>query len=262
MGSAELNISGSPQESDIDLQSLAGGIKTPLASVGGRSVNSAELALKADAFMVNIQSSAATGVYETEANSHRFRLALTDQRRWPMGDKTYSGGFELGARLDGGDAADGYGMDIGANAGYTNTAIGLSVYSQGRLLLLHSEDYSEWGLDVTVRLRPRFGGRRLALLLEPGWGQRSTTNPEDLWDHGAASLNNGSASSSERSLFPDRTHLSLSYGVQYRRTLLQPFLEMGMQHTAVSDMKLGLKFSSTDWQLKMTGRSRAAPHRH
>ena len=238
---------------DLFMQNLAGGIKQVLL-VGGQDINSTEISLKADAFVVNAETEAVDTVIEaSEVSSHRFRLALQDSRRWKFQENiTYSGDLELGGRFDGGDGVNGYGLDMGLGLGYQNARSGISINSQGRVLLLHTqEDSSEWGLEIAVRIRPRSFRRGVSFTLEPGWG-KAITKIDALWQHGAsASLGTTNADLSQQGWIPDRTELSLSYGLPYHSALLHPFVDMGMEQDTVAKLKMGLKaeFSSMDLEI-------------
>ncbi len=262
-GTAEIKSTSAIQldiETDINMQTFGGGLKHTLATIGDYSANSAELSLKADAFLVSTGSAAAglglSRIDASNADSYRLRIAVADHRRWPVEGAAYDGGWELGGRLDGGDAAEGLGLDVGVNLGYTNTALGLTIHSQGRWLLAHSDELGEWGIDLTLRLRPQLLDRGLSLAFEPGWGHQSAAAVSSLWRNGTLSRNPHSSTATgtyERRFAPDRARLSLLYGLFYHRVLLQPFMEMGMAIDDVTQLKLGLKLSIPKLGLELVG---------
>ena len=233
-------------ETDLEIIASAFGAEQGLLLFGNT-----KLAVKVDGFAVQMKSDSVTGINATDSESHRLRAALAGSYNWLVGDYSHIfGGLELGARLDGGDAVQGLGLDMGADLGYANTGIGLETHSRVRFLVAHSDEYSDWGLDMTVRLRPGQLGRGLAVSLAPGWGQAATAI-DSLWKNGAAALKPTVASS--RGLIPDRTKLALRYGLHYRRALWSPFAEMGMERDDVSALKLGIRVDTPQLWMEVFG---------
>ncbi len=240
-------------ETDISMFVFGGGAKQVIL-VKDSVIGSSEMSLKADAFVVSADTDAVEAAQATTASSHRLRFALQDSRRWEHTENiTYSGELELGGRMDGGEAADGYGIDVGLGFGYNDEKSGIALNSQGRVLLLHTKDNSEWGLDVTLRVRPKAflsRGRGFSLILAPGWGQ-TATKIDTLWQHGASPSLASTAKTSRR-LMPDRTKLAISYSMQYRAAFLHPFVEMGMQQDEVEALKMGLKAAVMGMDIEFT----------
>ena len=237
-GEGEVEVKESDKDlivADLELMAVGLGFSQRLVTVGD-----AEITVKADGFLVQMQSDGVAALNATDSKSHRLRAALAGGQSWSLGGNArVFGGMELGARLDGGDGVGGQGLDIGANFGYVNPDIGLEAHSRVRFLVAHSEEYSDWGLDVTVRLQPSgWLGRGLSLSVAPGWGQ-SATAIDSLWKGGVSALK--PAAGAGRGFIPDRTRFSLRYGLHYRGALWSPFAEAGMDRESLSALKLGLR---------------------
>ena len=88
-----------------------------------------DLALKADAFFVRMESEKAAGSAATSADASRLRVVLEGGRAFEMG----------------GDAETGAGLELGGGASYTNPSSGLSVEAKVRMLLAHADSGTRSG---------------------------------------------------------------------------------------------------------------------
>ena len=176
-GDATLREDGDPTETDIEMRLAAGGVRGALWSL-----QHSELAWKASAFAVGMESESVAELPSVNAASQRLRVAI--EKRAKAGRHVsepvrLASTWELGLRWDGGDAETGVGADLGLNLHYTNPENGWQVQAQGRYLVLHKErDYEEWSASVEARrdLGSWFGkGRGLALTLKPDWNQRESS---------------------------------------------------------------------------------------
>ena len=127
-----------------------------------------DLALRADAFFVRLDSQQAVNTVATEAAASRVRLVLEGGRRFNLGaSATLRPSLELGLRHDGGDAETGAGVELGGAVAYADAALGLSIEVRARMLVAHADAaYEEWGASVTARLDPGARG----LHAEAGYG--------------------------------------------------------------------------------------------
>ena len=105
------------------------------------------LALKANAFLVRMDSEKVPNSAATEADASRVRLVLVGARAFDMGGgTTFRPSLELGVRHDVGDAETGAGVELGGGVAFTDAGSGLSVEAKARMLLAHADsDYEEWG---------------------------------------------------------------------------------------------------------------------
>ncbi len=149
-----------------------------MAAVGGRGMlmqagesGGMDLALRADAFLVQTESDAVSGEGDTKANASRVRLILEGSRAFQTGNGLLTPGLELGLRHDGGDAETGTGVELGGRISYANPETGLSLEANVRALVAHEDSgYEEWGASGALRLAPGERGRGLSFRLAPTYG--------------------------------------------------------------------------------------------
>ena len=141
-----------------------------------------DLALRGDAFLVQMESEAAANTVETKADASRLRLVLEAGRPFALGEgAVLTPALELGLRHDGGDAETGTGVEVGGRIRYTDAGSGLTVEANARTLVAHEDSgYREWGAGGSVRLGPDASGRGLSLALAPVWGTPSS-GVDRLW---------------------------------------------------------------------------------
>ena len=141
-----------------------------------------DLALRGDAFVVQMESEKAANTVETKADASRLRLVLEAGRSFALGEgAVLTPALELGLRHDGGDAETGTGVEVGGRIRYTDADSGLTVEANARKLIAHEDSgYEEWGAGGSVRLDPGASGRGLSFSLAPVWGTPSS-GVERLW---------------------------------------------------------------------------------
>ena len=175
-----------------------------------------DLALRGDAFLVQMESEKAANTVATKAEASRLRLVLEAGRSFALGEgAVLTPGLELGLRHDGGDAETGTGVEMGGRMRYADAGSGLTVEVNARTLIAHEDsDYREWGAGGSVRLDPGASGRGLSLTLAPVWGTPSS-GVERLWSvRDAAGLVPGSEFEATR-----RFNTELGYGLGAPRGL-------------------------------------------
>ena len=141
-----------------------------------------DLALRGDAFLVQMESEKAANTVATKADASRLRLVLEGSRSFALGEgAVLTPGLELGLRHDGGDAETGTGVEVGGRISYTDAGSGRTVKANARTLVAHEDSgYREWGAGGSVRLDPGVSGLGLSLTLAPVWGTPSS-GVERLW---------------------------------------------------------------------------------
>ena len=142
-----------------------------------------DLALKADAFFVRMESEEAPNSAATTADASRVRLVLEGARAYALSDTaSVRPSLELSGRtLSGGDAETGAGLELGGGVTFTDAASGFSLEARARMLAAHADsDYEEWGMSATARLDPGERGRGLSFSLAPTLGTPSSS-AERLW---------------------------------------------------------------------------------
>ena len=170
-GDATLSHRETDFATDLDMRMGALGLRQAVQTLG-----SFELALRADAFIIELESEDVPGLPAVSAQVHRARLLLEASHSWqPQPDERLGTSLELGARVDGGDADEGAGAELGVGLEYSNTRLGLRAQWRAQGLLAHSASgFEEWGTSLNVEFDPGVSGRGLALTLAPTWGQAAS----------------------------------------------------------------------------------------
>ena len=202
-----------------------------------------DLALRGDAFLVQMESEAAANTVETKAEASRLRLVLEAGRSFALGEgAVLAPALELGLRHDGGDAETGTGVEVGGRISYTDTGSGLTVEANARTLVAHEDSgYEEWGLSGSVRLDPGASGRGLSLTIAPVWGTPSS-GVERLWSaRDAAGLAPGGEFEAER-----RLEAELGYGLGAPRGLglVTPYAGLSLADGGGRAWRLGARWQA------------------
>ena len=165
---------------DIGMRLGAVGARGALLEPG--DAGGMDLTLKADAFLVRMDSEKAANSAATQADASRVRLVLEGGRSFALGEGVaFRPSLELGLRHDGGDAETGTGVEVGGGVAFTDTASGLSLEARARVLAAHADSgYEEWGMSASARLDPGERGRGLSFSLSPTLGASSSAS-ERLW---------------------------------------------------------------------------------
>ena len=173
---------------DLSMRLGAVGARGALLEAG--ETGGLDLALRGDAFLVQMESEKAANTVATKAQASRLRLVLEGSRAFALGEgAVLTPGLEVGVRHDGGDAETGTGIEVGGRISYTDAGSGLTVEANARTLIAHEDSgYGEWGAGGSVRLDPGASGRGLSLTVAPEWGTPSS-GVERLWSaRGTAGL--------------------------------------------------------------------------
>ena len=170
------------------------------------------LTLRSEVSWAQVEVAGNDGLIEKQTvDAGRLRLALEGSHEQALasgGSLTPS--LELALRQDGGDAATGSGIEIGAGLRYRDPATRLTIEGNGRVLTGQS-DYREWGLGGSFHLDPGAGGRGLSFSLTPGWGE-TASGVARLWDQDVAALTANDRTASD-SRPQGRLEAELGYGL-------------------------------------------------
>ena len=188
-------------ETDMDLA---------MGALGGRGLlmqapagGGLELSVKSDALLVRASSDEVDGneasLAASRAHVTRLRLGLegTWQKDATPGGWRFEPGFEIGVRLDGGDAETGFGAELGGRLAFANPANGLSFNLRGRGLVAHrTSGFREWSSSASVGWDPgRTTGRGPSLSLTQSSGTAPSGGADALFARktlaGLASERNG-----------------------------------------------------------------------
>ena len=225
---------------DISMRLGAAGARGVLLKAGADG--GIDLALRGDAFLVQMESEAAANTVETKADASRLRLVLEAGRSFALGEgAVLAPGLEVGLRHDGGDAETGTGVEVGGRIRYTDAGSGLTVEANARTLIAHEDSgYEEWGAGGSVRLDPGASGRGLSLSLAPVWGTPSS-GVERLWSaRDAAGLVRDDDFEAERRL---EGELGYGFGAFGERGVVTPYAGLGLAEAGDRTWRAGARWS-------------------
>ena len=233
-----------PVKTDISMRMGAIGARGELLSAneaGGMS-----LAIKTDAFVVQMESDAVHGGVEnmvaTKSDASRVRLALEGSRAFEVGAGTLIPRAEIGIRQDGGDAETGTGVEIGGGISYQGA--GFSIEGSVRKLVAHEESgYDEWGASGSVRIDPGASGRGLSLTLTPTFGAASS-GVEQLWTHRDATGLTPDGEFEAESQF--ETELGYGIGLRGNHGLLTPYTGLSLREGGDRTWRTGTRWKMAE----------------
>ena len=258
-GGANLIDEKGEAETGIGLTMTALGARRELMPIGRF-----DLAIKADAFFVTMESEEHEHLPATTADASRVRLALESSRSFAFeGGSMITGTLELGALSDGGDAETGAGAELGAGINYQH-AEGIDVQARGHILLAHQEsDFEQWGASLSVTFDWGAKGEGLFFAVAPTWGAPST-GAEGLWTSARATEALLVTGDAEQGMNLD-TRLGYGLNLPNGQGLLTLFGEMGKPDGAPPHLRIGtqlgrLKTDGTPVNVELIGeRMSAAP---
>ena len=240
-GTGDMTIRGnSPVRTDLMLRLGAAGARGVLLEAG--EDGGIDLALRGDAFLVQMESEAAANTVETKADASRLRLVLEAGRSFALGEgAVLTPALELGLRHDGGDAETGTGVEVGGRIRYTDAGSGLTVEANARTLIAHEDSgYREWGAGGSVRLDPGASGRGLSLTIAPVWGTPSS-GVDRLWSaRDAAGLAPGGEFEAESRL---EGEVGYGLGAFGGHGVVTPYAGLGLAEAGDRTWRAGARWS-------------------
>ena len=184
-GEVRVREKGAPSRSaDLTQWSASAGARSILAEdadliAGGVT----RLAVKGEGSAARLRTEADDGLAGLRVDTTRLRLLLEGSHEHALeGGATLTPALEAGVRYDGGDAAEGAGLEAGASVTWHDPAQGLTAELRARLLAAHEADRDEWGVSALVRLDPGADGRGTFLAFGPAHG-RAESGLGELFDH-------------------------------------------------------------------------------
>ena len=225
---------------DISMRLGAAGARGVLLKAG--EDGGIDLALRGDAFLVQMDWEKVSNETDTGADASRLRLVLEAGRPFALGEgAVLTPALELGLRHDGGDAETGTGVEVGGRIRYTDTGSGLTVEANARKLIAHEDSgYEEWGVGGSVRLDPGASGRGLSLTLAPVWGTPSS-GVERLWSaRDAAGLVRDDDFEAERRL---EGEVGYGFGAFGERGVITPYAGLGLAEAGDRTWRAGARWS-------------------
>ncbi len=162
-GKSELSLTpdgGEAIDTDLSLWMAAAGARSELLKRTGP--DGPALALEADGLLVRTSTPAMSRAAGDVADTSRLRLKLAGSWATMLEDQArLTPSLEIGFRHDGGEAEDGFGLDLGGGLAYAVPAHGFTVEINGRWLLAHRDSaFRDWGVSGSLRYDPRPSSER------------------------------------------------------------------------------------------------------
>ena len=171
---------------DLEMMMAAGGGSHEVASLWGIDwsvgTNGFFVQLDADEVRFDAEGQAAL-VPAVKSEVWQMRLLLEGSAGEDFGGvEGLRGNVELAARVDGGDAESGMGMEVGGGVGYGRADLGLEVEASGRMLLTHEEEgLEDAGVSLSLEFDPGARGRGVYFALSPSWGN-AASGVRSMWE--------------------------------------------------------------------------------
>lgn len=126
-----------------------------------------DMAMKADAFLMEVEAGSDDRLPKTAVDVQRVRVMMESRTVWALSEDSHlTPVFEAGGRWDGGEAEKGVGTELGGGFTYAHATLGLGIEARGRCLLAHQKStFDEWGASLTLKLDP--GEDKRGLWLAP-----------------------------------------------------------------------------------------------
>ncbi len=156
-----------PEKSDLSLlMGLVGG----RWRLGGSEM---DLALVGDAGFAELETDVGERAVDgLAARVSRLRLGLEFSRALAARHGSVTPFGEVSARHDGGDGANGAGLEVAGGLRYRSASGRVRFEVQARTLALHAESgYRETGYSLSASVEPREGGAGFSLSVTPTWGR-------------------------------------------------------------------------------------------
>ena len=176
-------LTGTDIETDIEMVMAAAGGSHEVASRWGF-----DWSLGTNGFLVQLDADEREGLpAAVQSEVWQMRLLLEGSAGEDFGGVSgLSGNVELAARVDGGDAETGLGMELGGGVAYGHLNLGIDVKASGRVLLSHEDGLEDAGMSLALEVDPGERGRGLYFALAPSWGN-TTSGARAMWEDRQAS---------------------------------------------------------------------------
>lgn len=226
---------GPESKSDLSMRMLSAGVRHLLESDMG-----IDLAVLGDGSFATVETE--DGVQSVDgisADVWRARLGVEASRTAVSETGSSVTSFlEVAARTDGGDGAEGVGLELSPGLSFSDPDNGFAFEARGRALALHSADnHREYGASLTASLAPGAGGRGLSMALTPSWGTPDNALHES---NSGLFLGDTEESRSEETL---SLNARLAYGFGAGRGVVSPFAELSLHDGDRRRMRIGSRYS-------------------
>ena len=235
-GAATLEDEKGAVETGISMRMTAIGARQELMPIGRFG-----LAIKADAFLVQMEADEHENLPGVQADTSRKRLALEGSRSFEFeGGSLLTGTLELGGLADAGDAETGAGAEVGAGLAYQHPG-GIDIQAHGHMLLTHEEsEFEQWGASLAITFDWGAQGEGLFFALVPTWGAPAT-GAEGMWETTRVA-ETFLAGETEQGMNLD-TRVGYGMNLPNGHGLLTVFGEMGKPTGAPPHLRLGTQLA-------------------
>ena len=224
----------STSKSDMSMRMLSAGGRHGLATVRG-----IDLTILADGSFATVGTDDGVQAIDgISADVWRARIGgeASYTRVW-NGGSALTSFLEVAGRKDGGDSAQGVGLEISPGLAFNHPESGLAVEARGRVLALHSADnHREYGASITVSKAPEAGGLGLSVAITPTWG-----TPDSSLNAAGAGLFPADAAGR----LSDSVSLNsrITYGFAAGKGVLAPFADFSLHDGDSRRIRVGTLYS-------------------
>ncbi len=234
-------------ESDVDYWMVAFGGRELLSPMSGM-----ELALVADVGYARLETDATaeeSAISDLSVESWQARAGIEAQADWGDGVSPFGAIY---GRYDGGDGAEGVGLELRGGLSLAQPTSRLQLDIEGHWVAAHSEsDYEEWGASLTAAVLPAADRRGWSWKVRSGLGQEASDSSV-LW--GDEQLESLAGSEQWRGLSLSAS-VGWGFGLATGRGVLTPFAEATMTSGEWDEAKLGLRYilpETEKWSLELS----------
>ncbi|MCY4141081.1 MAG: fibronectin type III domain-containing protein [Rhodobacteraceae bacterium] len=239
---------------------MSAGLRMSMGAAGMRSEvlrpsggNGFALALKGDARYSATRSEKTEGMAASRASVWLVRAGIEGSRPFALGDRaSATPSFEIGLRLDGGDAERGTGADMVGGLAFSDPANGLSFDMKARGLLVHKvSGFRAWGASAAFAWDPRpETDRGPSLALTRSWGASPPSGGMDALlsrETLAGFAAGGEGSGAGGFQAAGRLHGEIGYGLSFfgGDVTAIPNLGFGLADGGARDVRIGWRLVTT-----------------
>ena len=246
LGAGEVRVAeagASARAADLTLASAAVGARRVLVEDTGRMAGGAtRVVLKGEGAVARAHTDAGDGLVGRTVSTRRVRLALEGAHERPFeGGATLTPALEAGVRYDGGDAAEGVGLEAGARVTWRDPAVGLTAEVRTRALVAHERERDEWGVGALVRLDPGADGRGTFLTFGPSHG-RTESGLGQWFDHRLPAAASGTAPEEARSRLEAEVGHGFGLAGAGPLAVLTPWAGLSLAESGGRTLRLGARY--------------------
>jgi hypothetical protein len=213
------------------------------------------LRLKGEGFVTQALAEENGPIVAQDLGVQRVRLALegSHEQRGLWGS-ILTPALEVGLRHDGGDAAQGAGLELGGELRYVQPELGLTVEGRGRVLTTHRAATEEWGVGGKIQLELGADRQGLSLSLAPSLGV-AASGTHTLWQQGVVPGSPLGLPSTGVTDVTSRLDAQADYGLLAMGGLgmLTPYGGFSLAGRAGRDYRAGARLETDTFNLSLEG---------